>query len=101
LKDGLSAIFPGEIEAQPLVHLVADAAAEQGRALDVLMEDLEVVRLEELGADVVDMRVRRANKALDVSGARAAGAGSLDLNGWRRKTEIRGGCHSCLAEDQG
>ena len=42
-KHSAAAIFAGDVEAEPMTGVVAEADAEQRRALDVLVEDDEVV----------------------------------------------------------
>jgi hypothetical protein len=101
-KEGrIAAIFAGDVEAQPAVELVADAAAHKWRALDVLVEDLEVVELEKLARDVADHRIGAADEASEVPRARATDArsGCVQRGRWQ-KAKIGGINRPGLAENQ-
>src|SRR5262249_49321644 len=95
----IPAVFAGHVEAKPPIDLVANAQTKERRALDVVMEDVEVVELEKLRVDAVDVRIGGADEALEVPGAVATHA----RRGWRRrrKAKIGGGGTCRLAQDQG
>lgn len=100
-KEGrIAAIFPGHVEAEPLVEFVAHTTADERRALEVVVEDLEVVELEELTRDVVDVRIGAADEAPDVPGPSASDARRLNDWRWWRKAKICGGGPCRLAQDQ-
>jgi hypothetical protein len=88
-EGGVAAIFAGQVEAEIVAGVVAEADTEQRRALDILVVGDEVGR-DQFVVDATDMRIGGADEAFEIPRARAADARLLG----RRQAEI-GGIGGC------
>ena len=72
-EGGVAAIFSGQVEAEIMAGIVAEADTEQRRALDVFVVSDEVGR-NQFVVDTANMRIGGADEALDVPRSGAADA---------------------------
>ena len=68
-EERVAAVFTGEVEAQPVERLPADAETEQRARLDVLVVHGEIAVVEAFRPDAADIRIGLADVALEIDAA--------------------------------